>query len=244
MKNPGYIPSPRYWFLWPGVMILVCYSMAEFIVHWKIIWYGMVYGWSSTATSINGFLAKRGKSSPFLERQGAKEADESSLVEDFATKEQQVANWVWLSGIVVVLAVTVVVFEVQFDINGGKLLFSINRPGIGQTAHHFRSRNTRFHPRSHFRLPLHPQFRCHRPYALDCFGQGISARVWWCYPWHGTAAGAHHQPYCRCDCVCWCRYVDHFDKRFPSGLPSPHPTQQAVLRSGSRNLRGNVPCAR
>jgi hypothetical protein len=28
IDKPGYVPSPRYWFLWPGVMVLLCYSMA------------------------------------------------------------------------------------------------------------------------------------------------------------------------------------------------------------------------
>jgi hypothetical protein len=47
MNDPDYIPSPRYWFLWPGVMVLVAYSMAEFLVHWKVLYYGAKYAVSS-----------------------------------------------------------------------------------------------------------------------------------------------------------------------------------------------------
>lgn len=122
MGEPGYIPSPRYWFLWPGVMVMLCYSMAEFLVHFKIIWYGLKYSWTNIAGSLRDLLAKRGKKSPFLEKQAARAIGESMVVEDFATPEQQVANWVWATGCLVVLVVTCIIFEVQFHISAGKFI--------------------------------------------------------------------------------------------------------------------------
>lgn len=121
MDKPGYVPSPRFWLLWPGVMVLVCYSMAEFFFHWKILVIAAKYSWTSTCESINAILAKRGKPSAFLEKQAAREIDDSELVEDFATKEQQIQPAIWLSGAVAVVAVTIIIFEVQFDINGEPL---------------------------------------------------------------------------------------------------------------------------
>ncbi|KAK8098170.1 oligopeptide transporter [Apiospora kogelbergensis] len=102
--EPGYVPSPRYWLLWPGVMVLLCYSMAEFIFHWKILWFG-----------ING-----AKPAPWLEKQSHKSVNESGvLVEDFATPNQQVPVWAWSLGALTVIIVSVIIFEVQFHINGG-----------------------------------------------------------------------------------------------------------------------------
>lgn len=119
MSSPDYVPSPRYWFLWPGVMVLLCYSMAEFLFNYKVLWYGIKYGWKSLATSANAMLAKRGKHVAFLERQAAHENDKSNVVEDFATKEQQVATWVWVVGCITVLVVTMIICEVQFNMNPG-----------------------------------------------------------------------------------------------------------------------------
>ncbi|KAI1842514.1 hypothetical protein JX265_012674 [Neoarthrinium moseri] len=119
MRQPGYVASPRYWFLWPGVMVLLCYSMAEFFFNYEIIWYALKQGWISLAKSANGSLNKRGKKSAFLEKQAAKGNDSSAIVEDFATKEQQVAPWIWISGCIAVLAITMVVFEVQLGVSAG-----------------------------------------------------------------------------------------------------------------------------
>lgn len=119
MKEEGYVPSPRYWFLWPGVMILLCYSMAEFLFNYRILWFGMKYGWQSMCSSLNALLAKRGKHVAYLEKQTAKENDESGIVEDFATQDQQVPILVWTTGCLVVLVVTIIIFEAQFQINGG-----------------------------------------------------------------------------------------------------------------------------
>lgn len=118
MEKADYVPSPRFWLLWPGVMVLVCYSMAEFLFHWKILVIAAQYSWTSTCESVNAILAKRGKPSAFLEKQAAREIDDSELVEDFAPKEQQIQPAIWLSGAVAVIAVTIIIFEVQFDING------------------------------------------------------------------------------------------------------------------------------
>ncbi|RYP51802.1 hypothetical protein DL768_002949 [Monosporascus sp. mg162] len=119
MSDPDYVPSPRYWFLWPGVMVLLCYSMAEFLFNYKILWYGMKYGWKNVATTANAQLAKRGKHVAFFERQAAKENDNTAITEDFATPAQQVSSWVWIAGCVAILAVSMVIVDVQFDMNAG-----------------------------------------------------------------------------------------------------------------------------
>lgn len=117
----GWVPSPRYWFLWPGVMVLICYSMAEFFVHWKVLYYGLKYAWHSSAAGINEFIAKRrqGNGVAFLEKQGRGKLDEDNLVEDFATPDQQVPTLLWTIGVVIVVVATCIIGELQFDMNAG-----------------------------------------------------------------------------------------------------------------------------
>lgn len=119
ISEDNFTPSPRYWFLWPGVMVLIVYSMVEFLLHFRVLYDGMKYAFREMSISINGQLQKRGKSNAFFEKQAAKGLEDSSLVEDFAPKDQQVPGWVWAVGSAVFVAVACIVCELQFDINAG-----------------------------------------------------------------------------------------------------------------------------
>ncbi|TKX22412.1 oligopeptide transporter-like protein 1 [Elsinoe australis] len=112
-------PSPRYWLLWPGVMIMVCASLAEFFVQYKIIWKGLVSAWQAAAGGIAKYQQKRGKpTSAFLEKhsQTTTHADD---VQDFALPKDQVRAWEWGLGLVVTLVVTCIIGALQFDMNVG-----------------------------------------------------------------------------------------------------------------------------
>ena len=111
-------PSPRYWFLWPGVMIMVCASMAELFIQYKTIWHAFKTIYTHAMGGINNVMKKRGKNSAFLEKQSAKPVTEDH-VEDFATPEQQVPGWLWGTGIIVTLVVTCAIGAVQYDMNVG-----------------------------------------------------------------------------------------------------------------------------
>jgi OPT family oligopeptide transporter len=117
--TPGYVPSPRYWFLWPGVMVLIVYSMVEFVLHFRVLWDGIKYAVRESSISINNQLQKRGKSNSFFEKQAAKGLESSSLIEDFAPPAQQVATWVWITGSIVFVAVACIVCHIQYDMNAG-----------------------------------------------------------------------------------------------------------------------------
>ncbi|KAL6810319.1 OPT oligopeptide transporter domain-containing protein [Trichoderma sp. SZMC 28015] len=116
---PGWVASPRYWMLWPGVMVLIVYSLVEFLIHIRVVWDGLKYGVRSLAGSVNGVLQSRGKNNTFLEKQAAKADQESSLMEDFAPPEDQVPVWVWLTGTLVFVVVACIVCHVQFHMNAG-----------------------------------------------------------------------------------------------------------------------------
>ncbi|KAL3958202.1 hypothetical protein ACCO45_006364 [Purpureocillium lilacinum] len=84
VSKPGYVPSPRYWMLWPGVMVLIVYSLVEFVLHFRVVWDGAKLAFRSLAVTANTHMQKRGKSSPFLEKQAAKANERESLLQDFA----------------------------------------------------------------------------------------------------------------------------------------------------------------
>lgn len=119
LTEPGFVASPRYWFLWPGVMVLVVYSMIEFLIHIRVLYDGAKFAFRESSRSINNMLQARGKSSDFLARQAAKLDEGDSLVEDFAPPSQQVATWVWITGTLVMVAVSCIVSELQFDVGAG-----------------------------------------------------------------------------------------------------------------------------
>ncbi|KAM0262794.1 hypothetical protein ACHAQJ_001588 [Trichoderma viride] len=116
---PGWIPSPRYWMLWPGVMVLIVYSLVEFLIHIRVIYDGVKYALRTFAGSINDALQSRGKNNSFLQKQAAKANEESTLLEDFAPPEDQVPIWVWLTGTITFVAVACIVCELQFHMNAG-----------------------------------------------------------------------------------------------------------------------------
>lgn len=111
--------SPRYWLLWPGVMVLVVYSLIEFFIHIRVLYDGLVFAFRELAVSLDAQLKKRGKTSPFLEKHAARVNEDNRLVEDFAPPDQQVPMYVWLTGTLVFLVVACFVCHFQFHMNAG-----------------------------------------------------------------------------------------------------------------------------
>jgi uncharacterized oligopeptide transporter (OPT) family protein len=100
--------------------VLIVYSMTEFVLHGKIFYDGIKYALQSAADSLNKKMQKKGKSNAFLEKQSRKLAEsEANFVEDFATADQQVPMWVWMTGMLIALIVACVVCELQFHMNAG-----------------------------------------------------------------------------------------------------------------------------
>ncbi|PNS18116.1 hypothetical protein CAC42_3561 [Sphaceloma murrayae] len=113
-------PSPRYWLLWPGVMIMVCASLAEFFVQYKIIWKGLKTAWQGIAGAAASYQTKRGKTpSAFLEKHSHKDPEGDDAVQDFALPKDIVRTWEWSLGLVVTLIVTCIIGHMQFDMNVG-----------------------------------------------------------------------------------------------------------------------------
>ena len=126
LKNLGKVtPSPRYWLLWPGVMVMVCSSMAELFVQYKAIWAGVKSLWNHTCSGINHALEKRGKQSAFFAKHGAPREKSEHAVEDPFPPEQQVKDWMWIVGLLACLVAGILIFHFQWEMNGGLTILAI-----------------------------------------------------------------------------------------------------------------------
>lgn len=113
-------PSPRYWLLWPGVMIMVCCSMAELLVQYKVIWYAFKVIGHRFCGSVNSVLVKRGKHVEFFASRAAQDVkSDDDMVEDPATPEQQVPLAVWSIGLLVTVVLAMLIFHFQWGMNPG-----------------------------------------------------------------------------------------------------------------------------
>ncbi|KAI1102945.1 oligopeptide transporter [Jackrogersella minutella] len=121
LSNLGHeAPSPRYWLLWPGVMIMVCSSMAELFVQYKVIGYAFQVIWQKACANINGVLIKRGKRSNYFASRAAKEVKAAeNIIEDPAAPEDQVSMWMWVVGLILTIAAAMVIFDLQWGMNPG-----------------------------------------------------------------------------------------------------------------------------
>ncbi|KAI0103793.1 OPT oligopeptide transporter protein-domain-containing protein [Nemania sp. FL0031] len=121
LKNLGKeTPSPRYWLLWPGVLIMVATSIAELLVQYKVLGHAGKAAWKAMSSGINDLSIKvRGKPSPFFERQANKYGDDDNMVADSARPEDQVPMWQWSLGLIVSIVIAIIVFHYQWGMNPG-----------------------------------------------------------------------------------------------------------------------------
>ncbi len=117
--------SPRFWMLWPGVAVLIVYSMTEFVMHIRVVWEGVIYAWRGGCEAVHKRMEKSGKHNAYIAGQAAKASDPSNLVEDFATKEQQVPDWVWMTGVLVMTVMAMLICHFKFGMNPGLALLSL-----------------------------------------------------------------------------------------------------------------------
>ncbi|KAK0668193.1 putative transporter [Cercophora samala] len=126
LRNLGSVtPSPRYWLLWPGVMVMVCSSMAELFVQYKVIGSGVSTIWNQGCGGINSMLVKRGKSSNFFAKHGSPKVRSENMVQDPFPPEQQVKNWMWIVGLLVTVVISMIIFHFQWEMNPGLTLLAI-----------------------------------------------------------------------------------------------------------------------
>ena len=114
----GHPPSPRYWLLWPGVMIMVCASLAELFIQYKVIWMALKTVFREVNSSLDNAAKKRGKTIAFFAKHGSGERHKE-LIEDPARPEDLVKDWMWMLGLVVTLVVAFIICHVQWGMHVG-----------------------------------------------------------------------------------------------------------------------------
>lgn len=116
-------PSPRYWMLWPGVLLMIVVSFTELFLQYKVFYFVSKAVYRGSCAGLNAMLRKAGKESAYLEKRGRMKEDD--LVEDFASAKEQVPVWMWLPLLVAVIIATCVVLGVQYEMPVGMSLLSI-----------------------------------------------------------------------------------------------------------------------
>ncbi|KAH7327129.1 OPT oligopeptide transporter protein-domain-containing protein [Rhexocercosporidium sp. MPI-PUGE-AT-0058] len=107
-------PSPRYWNLWIGVMIMLCASFAEVAMNSPMMYRGMKRAFFDAAE-------KFPKTRNFAEKH--RQGEEDSL--DPSPKEEQVPVWAWSVGIVCAIAVSMIVLAIQYNVSPGLTILAV-----------------------------------------------------------------------------------------------------------------------
>lgn len=95
--------SPRYWMIWPAVLMMLVYSFMELFMNWRPLYFGMRAGVLSLVSKVTKkeYDMKTGEEIP-----------------DPAPASQQVRGiWVW-GGLAASILMTVLVCALQFDVSG------------------------------------------------------------------------------------------------------------------------------
>ncbi|KAF8841628.1 OPT superfamily oligopeptide transporter [Paxillus ammoniavirescens] len=110
LTDPVHHPSPRYWLLWPGTLMLLCASFAEVACNWRSLY--------SAMRSACGMLIQ------YFRRvsNGTSEEDD---VYDPVPEHERVPFWAWGSVFVASVVVTCAVMGVQFGQNVGVTILAI-----------------------------------------------------------------------------------------------------------------------
>lgn len=108
LEDPVNKPSPRYWLIWPGTMLLLCGAFSEVFANYKAI-----------GQSFALLL------SPVISRFRRFKTEFEDIWNDPAPPHEQVPWWMWSGGLVVSIFLTCLVLGVQYGQNVGVSILSI-----------------------------------------------------------------------------------------------------------------------
>ena len=111
LDDPVNRPSPRYWLIWPGTMLLLCGSFAEVFANYRTLW--------ASAVQISTPIIRR------FRRSHNPHVREEDLIDDPAPPHEQVPWWMWSGGIVISCFFTCLVLGLQYKQNVGITIVAI-----------------------------------------------------------------------------------------------------------------------
>lgn len=106
--------SPRYWMLWPGIMIMLCYSFAELCVNFPVIFRSFKQMGRSASYSYRSWAASR-KGMTIQDTRPEKDR----ALSDPAPPSEQVPFWMWSTGLIASIVGTLVVGKISFGMDIG-----------------------------------------------------------------------------------------------------------------------------
>lgn len=124
LADPKNAPSPRYWLLWPGVMVMICASFAEMGVQYKLIWFALKSAGKGVLAGTNSALGLIGKRSETLARKAAVVSGEHQI-KDPAPESEQVQMWQWLPATAITIVFTCIILALQYHLPVGLSILSI-----------------------------------------------------------------------------------------------------------------------
>ena len=87
-------PSPRFWLLWPGVLMMIAVSFTELAIQYKVVAHISRAIYRGSCAFAADMSRKAGRPNPALEEKGRQ--TEGALVEDPAEDHELVKWWMWL----------------------------------------------------------------------------------------------------------------------------------------------------
>lgn len=108
-KAPLHAASPRYWGLWPGVLMMFAYSFAELAMNGPTLYRGMRAG------AMELYCKVTKKEVPIYE----------DAIPDPVEKQDQVPVWAWTGGLALSVVFTCLVCTLQFHMNLGNVILAI-----------------------------------------------------------------------------------------------------------------------
>lgn len=115
LVDPVNHPSPRYWSLWVGVMLMTCSSFAEVFCNGHLLFSGIARGMRAILSSFFG--------RPFQAKQ-VTDADKD-VDNDPSPLSQQIPKQTWVGGVVFSVLLSCLILWAQYDINPLLTLLSV-----------------------------------------------------------------------------------------------------------------------
>ncbi|EPS99458.1 OPT oligopeptide transporter [Fomitopsis schrenkii] len=116
LPDPVHQPSPEYWMIWPGCMLLLTSSVAEILANYKTIVTAFSVLLEPLITKVRR-LAQLGERDVHFEKEDG--------FYDPVPPEEQTPWWMWTGGLVASTVLTMLVMKFQFDQNPGLTLLAV-----------------------------------------------------------------------------------------------------------------------
>jgi OPT family oligopeptide transporter len=114
-------PSPRYWLVWPGVLMMIAVSFTELFMQWRILAFAGKAVFRGISNGIYTLSKAAGNELSGLKHEQAEE----DTVEDPAAPEDLVKMWMWMPGLLLSIIMICVVLGVEFGMPVGESLLAV-----------------------------------------------------------------------------------------------------------------------